>query len=523
MSECPNNEAKTEVSRSHSSEEAFVMKVEQRAESLKQGSFFFEVVKAMNQIKKDNKVLLPRMNPMEERGQNNHLYAEAVPVWYSQSGKVNPEWLSACREQRNLANHLMEQIADPLNLSKAYQRVLSNGGSCGADGMPVKELQGWLGENLQDLQEQLLQGTYEPQLIRGVQIPKSNGGKRQLGIPTVIDRLIQQALHQVLSLDYERIFSKDSYGFRPNKNAHQALKQAGLYVSSGKNYVIDLDLEKFFDEVNHHRLMWLLSSRISDIRVLQLIHRYLKAGMLQGGLTEQRIKGTPQGSPLSPLLSNIVLDELDKELERRGHSYVRYADDVKIFVSSSIRAEMVKTSITRYITIKLKLKVNESKSRVCMGYELNFLGHSILKDGSVGLSNESERRLKDKVRELTQRNKGISLEEMLQQLRTKMQGWLNYFRYARMKSKLESMDGWIRRKLKCFRLKQCKRTIGIVRWLRKLGVAENLSWRTALSGKGWWRLSNSPALNIGMNKRWFAEQGYYSLFENYLSLHRKSL
>jgi hypothetical protein len=245
--------------------------------------------------------------------------------------------------------------------------------------------------------------------------------------------------------------------------------------------------------------------------------------MLQGGLTEQRIKGTPQGSPLSPLLSNIVLDELDKELERRGHSYVRYADDVKIFVSSSSRAETVKASITRYITTKLKLKVNESKSRVCMGYELNFLGHSILTDGRVGLSKESERRLKDKVRELTQRNRGISLEEMLKQLRTKMQGWLNYFRYARMGSKLESLDGWIRRKLKCFRLKQCKRTIGIVRWLRKLGVAEKLSWRTALSGKGWWRLSNSPALGIGMNKRWFTEQGYYSLYENYLSLHRKSL
>lgn len=477
----------------------------------------------MKKIKKDNKVLPLRMNPAGERGQGNHLYAEAVPVWYSRSGKVNPAWLSACKEQRNLTSRLMEQIADPLNLSKAYQKVLSNGGSGGVDGMRVKELQSWLGINLNQLQHQLLQGIYKPQLTRGVQIPKPGGGKRQLGIPTATDRLVQQALHQVLSVDYERIFSSNSYGFRAGKNAHQALKQAGGYIASGKDYVIDLDLEKFFDEVNHHRLMWLLSTRIGDQRVLQLIHRYLKAGMLQEGLTEQRTKGTPQGSPLSPLLSNIILDELDKELEQRGHSYVRYADDVKIFVNSKRRAEEVKASITKYITEKLKLKVNESKSRICQGYELNFLGHSILKDGSLGLSKQSEQRLKDKVKETTKRNRGISFEEMLKQLQTKLQGWLNYFRYARMTKKMETIEGWIRRKLTCFRLKQCKRRIGIVRWLRKLGVEETLSWRTALSGKGWWRLSNSPALNIGMTKMWFAQQGYYSLSENYRALHRKSL
>ena len=479
----------------------------------------------MKNKRKEKKELQPRMKPpgAGERRQGNHLFVEAVPVWYGQNGKVNPKWLSACKEERSLTSHLMERIADPLNVTKACRRVVSNGGSSGVDDMKVEELKEWLGTNLSKLQAQLLEGTYQPQAVKGIEIPKATGGKRQLGIPTVIDRVVQQSIHQVLSIGYERIFSENSYGFRPGKSAHQALKQAAAYVAEGRSYVIDLDLEKFFDEVNHHRLMWLLRTRIGDQRVLQLIHRYLKAGMMRGGLLEQRIKGTPQGSPLSPLLSNIVLDELDKELDRRGHSYVRYADDVKIFVSSIRRAGEVKASITKYITQKLKLKINGSKSRICRGYELNFLGHSILNKGQIGLSKTSEQRLRDKIREVTKRNRGISFEEMLKELRAKLQGWLNYFRYAKMKSKMEAIDGWLRRRLKCFRLKQCKRTIGIVRWLRKLKVEETLSWRTALSGKGWWRISNSPALNIGMNNKWFSAQGYYSLSENYKSLHRKTL
>ncbi|CAN5171122.1 hypothetical protein BH20BAC1_BH20BAC1_28200 [soil metagenome] len=214
---------------------------------------------------------------------------------------------------------------------------------------------------------------------------------------------------------------------------------------------------------------------------------------------------------------------MDKELEQRGHCYVRYADDVKIFVGSSRRAGEVKAGITKYIMQKLKLKINESKSRTCKGYELNFLGHSILNHGKIGLSKQSEKRLKDKIRQVTKRNRGISLEEMLKELRPKLQGWLNYFCHAKMKSKMEAIDGWLSRRLKCFRLKQCKRVIGIVRWLRKLGVEKTLSWRTALSGKGWWRLSNSPAINIGMNNKWFAAKGYYSLSANYKSLHRKIL
>ncbi|MCZ2460802.1 MAG: hypothetical protein LC128_14375 [Chitinophagales bacterium] len=230
---------------------------------------------------------------------------------------------------------------------------------------------------------------------------KSQGGFRQLGIPTVKDRLVQQAIHQVLSEKYERIFSTHSYGFRPGKYAHQALKQAGEYIALGKSYVIYLDLEKFFDELNHHRLMWLLKTQIGDTRLLKLIDLFLKAGMLQGGLMSQRIKGTPQGGPLSPLLSNIILDELDKELEKRGHSYVRYADDVKIFVSSEAAAGRVEESITEYIEGKLLLKVNKEKSRISQGYELNFLDHGIVREGKLMLSYKSEERLREKIRHIT--------------------------------------------------------------------------------------------------------------------------
>lgn len=460
------------------------------------------------------------------RASGEHLFSltegEAI-VHRDKIGKVSPYWLCACERERNLTVRLMEKVADPLNLQKAYRRVKANGGKGGVDGMGVKELGKWMQEHIQSLRDQLLSGSYAPSLVRGVQLPKPQGGYRQLGIPTVKDRLVQQAIHQVLSERYEKIFSTSSYGFRPHRSTHQALARAGQYVSGGKEYVIDLDLEKFFDEVNHHRLMWLLSTRIGDSQLLQLIHRFLQAGLLQEGLTSQRIKGTPQGGPLSPLLSNIILDELDKELERRGHSYVRYADDVKIFVRSEASAQRVKDRIIKFIGGKLLLKVNEKKSRICKGYELNFLGHSILKDGQLGLSQTSEERLKQKVRQITQRNRGVSLGQVLMELRGYLPGWLLYFRRALMTGKMERLDRWIRRKLRCYKLKQCKRVIGIVRWLRKQGVEETLCWRTALSGKSWWRLSNSPGSNIGMSNHWFNEQGYYSLSDNYKALHRKLL
>ena len=466
----------------------------------------------MSKVKTTAKAIL--MRP-EGKGIAATLWQQVAVVYRESCGKVSPRWLSACTKERALTTGLMEQIVHPSNLMRSYRKVVSNAGSAGVDGMSVKELKQWLRANYSHLKEQLLNSSYKPKAVRKVEIPKAGGGKRMLGIPTVIDRLIQQATSQVLTPRYEEVFSAHSYGFRPHRSAHDALHAATGYVAAGKKYVVDLDLEKFFDEVNHDRLMWLLSRRIGDKRLLKLIRLYLQSGIMEGGLVSQRIKGTPQGSPLSPLLSNIVLDELDKELERRSLSYVRYADDVKIFVSSTAAAEKIKQKLTEYITQKLKLKVNEQKSKVCLSYELNFLGHSILLDGTPGLSEQSERRLRQKVKQITRRNRAVNLEQMLGELHVALRGWLQYFRGARMKRKLEAIDGWIRRRLRCIRLKQCKRVIGIVRWLRKLGMEEKRSWLTALSGKGWWRLSNSPAVNEAMSKSWFAMQGYYSLSAHY--------
>ena len=389
--------------------------------------------------------------------------------------------------------------------------------------MSIKEFGDWFGKHYQEFQKEIQQEVYQPQAVRGIKIPKPKGGFRQLGIPTIKDRVVQQAISQVLQPLFDPKFSPNSYGFRPKRNAHQALLQASQFVKSGKNKVVDLDLAKFFDEVNHQRLMWLLSNRIGDKRLLRLIGKILKTDILTEGLQEQRIKGTPQGSPLSPLLSNIVLDELDQELSRRGLSFVRYADDVQILVSSQKSAERVQQSIINFIENKMKLKVNREKSGIKPCYEVNFLGYSLLHGGKLGLSPSSEQRLKDKLKMITQRKRGVSLEQILKELKVVLQGWLQYFKLAQMKTKLTQIGGWLRRRLKCFRLKQCKRAIGVVRFLTKLGVEKTLSWRTALSGKGWWRLSNSPALNIGMNNRWFLEQGFYSPTQNYKQLFRSSL
>lgn len=474
---------------------------------------------------KGRKQLKNQMNPagQEECFHSNDLFAAEIPVWYKNSGKVNPEWLSICKEERNQTTNLLEQVVSFSNLQKAYKQVKSNGGIEGVDKMSIKEFGNWFGKHYQELQTEIQQETYQPQAVRGIQIPKPQGGFRQLGIPTVKDRVVQQAINQVLQPIFDPKFSPHSYGFRPKRNAHQALRQASKFIKLGKTKAVDLDLAKFFDEVNHQRLMWLLNVRIGDKRLLRLILKILKTDILTHGLQEQRIKGTPQGSPLSPLLSNIVLDELDQELNRRGLNFVRYADDVQILVSSQKSAERVQGSIINFIENKMKLKVNREKSGVKPCYKVNFLGYNLLYDGKLGLSKPSEQRLKDKLKTITQRKRGVSFSQILQELKIVIQGWMQYFRLAQMKGKLIAIEGWLRRRLKSFRLKQCKRAIGIVRFLRKLKIERTLCWRVALSGKGWWRLSNSPALNIGMNNKWFLEQGFYSLTLNYQKLFRNPL
>lgn len=432
-------------------------------------------------------------------------------VFCTRTGKVRQEWRSDCERARALTQDLMSDIIDLANLVSAMRKVVKNRGSAGVDGMSVSELKGWFSQNYKALQTQLLTGSYVPDKVKGVEIPKPKGGVRRLGIPTVRDRLVQQAISQVLSKRFEPIFSQHSYGFRPGRNAHQALRQAGSYAADGYRQVVDLDMEKFFDRVNHNRLMWLLSTRISDKRLLRLIARFLKAGMQKGGLCSQRISGTPQGSPLSPLLSNIVLDELDKELERRGHRFVRYADDLIIFVRSREAADRVLAGVSKYIEERLRLKVNREKSRICKTFELNYLGHRILYDGNLGMSKASEQRFKSKIKQLTSRRRGISLDRLIDELNPVLRGWLNYFRNAKMHSRLIRLMAWIRRRLRCFRLKQCKRAIGIVRFLKSLGVVEWRAWLLALSGKGWYRKSCSPQAHEGMNKLWFDKIGLFDM------------
>lgn len=451
----------------------------------------------------------------EEWGKDSQ-EVKGVDVYHSGSGRVREEWLSRCEEERALTGDLMSEVLDLPNLLASMKRVITNGGSSGVDGMEAKELPKWFTKNQQSFIESLKTNSYEVSLVRGVEIPKPKGGYRQLGIPTVKDRLVQQAIHQILEKRYDPTFSTNSYGFRRGKSAQQALAQGGEYVKSGLNYIVDIDMAKFFDEVNHDRLLKRLSQRIGDKQLLQLIGKYLRSGLFQGGLTNQRVKGTPQGSPLSPLLSNIVLDELDKELERRGLKFVRYADDLIIFVGSQKSAERVQRSITGYIENRLKLKVNKDKSGIRRPYELNFLGHRILNNGDLGLSGTSLERLKYKLKEKTSRKRGISISDLIAELNPLLRGWLNYFKGAKMKSKLKGIMSWLRRRLRCFRLKQCKRAIGISRFLRKLGVPEWRSWLLALSSKGWYHKSNTPQSHEGMNMEWFAKLELFDMYDYYV-------
>jgi len=413
---------------------------------------------------------------------------------------------------------LMERICEPKNLNRAYKRVKANRGSPGVDGMTVGELGAWLAAHKEELIASLLDGSYRPQGVRGVEIPKPGGGMRQLGIPTVVDRLVQQATLQVLDPLLDPTFSESSYGFRSGRSAHQALRKASEYVAEGYAVVVDIDLEKFFDRVNHDVLMGRLARRIADKRLLRIVRRMLEAGIMKNGVVVERYEGTPQGGPLSPLLANLLLDEADKELERRGHRFCRYADDLNIYVRSRAAGERVMASVTRFMEKRLRLRVNRTKSAVAHVSERKFLGYRLLAGGRLTIAPESLERAKGRIREITRRNRGISLERMISELNSFLTGWVTYFRLANAKTHLIRLDKWIRRKLRCVRLKQRKRAKPIADFLRGLGVPEWRAWRLALSGKGWWRMAGSPQATEAMSIQWFRDQKLVSLTERYLAL-----
>ena len=432
--------------------------------------------------------------------------------------RVEPQALTALEQQRALTQDLMERVASSANLNRAYKRVKANKGAPGADGMTVQDLRPWLAEHKDALVAQLVRGDYRPQPVKGVEIPKPAGGVRQLGIPSVVDRLVQQAILQVLQPILEPSFSASSFGFRPGRSAHDALAQAGKYVAEGYGIVVDLDLEKFFDRVNHDILMARLARRIGDKRLLRIIRRFLEAGMMCEGVCIRRFEGTPQGGPISPLLANLLLDDLDKMLEARGHRFCRYADDVNIYVRSETAGRRVMASIAEFLQGRLHLQVNREKSAVAPVEERKFLGHRLLSDGSLGIAPTSLTRAKARIRRITRRNRGISLARMISELNSFLAGWMTYFRYARCKSHLRRLDQWIRRKLRCVRLKQCKRTKAQADFLQSLGVPEWRAWILALSGKGWWRKALSYQATEAMTLAWFAKQGLIPLTYRYLAL-----
>jgi len=438
---------------------------------------------------------------------------------------VSAEASAADRMQTKAqASGLREAVVERRNLQLAYQRVVENKGAAGVDDITVAELKDHLKQHWPSIRAKLLAGAYVPQAVRRVDIPKPDGGLRTLGIPTVVDRLIQQALHQVLSGIFEPTFSEASYGFRPGRSAHQALKAAQNHVAVGKRWVVDIDLEKFFDRVNHDRLMSKLAEQIDDARVLKLIRRYLEAGMMQDGLVSPRSEGTPQGGPLSPLLSNVVLTELDRELERRSHAFCRYADDCNVYVGSRQAGERVLASLTRFIAERLKLKVNAAKSAVDEPWRRKFLGYSLTwhREPQLRIAKPSLKRMTEKVRALLRGARGRSLSATIEQLNRLLRGWAAYFKLTSGKQALEMLDGWIRRKLRCILWRQWKRAAARARNLLRRGLTADRAWRSATNGRGPWWNAGASHMNAAFPKSWFDSLGLVSLLDTVRRLQRAS-
>jgi RNA-directed DNA polymerase len=403
----------------------------------------------------------------------------------------------------------MEEVCQRSNLEEALRRVRANRGSPGVDGITVDGLVEHLKQHWPAIREQLLQGTYQPQPVKRVEIPKPDGGVRKLGIPTALDRFIQQAVLQVLQKRWDPTFSPHSYGFRPRRSAHQAVAAAQGFIAEGFRFVVDLDLEKFFDRVNHDILMGRIAQRINDPRLLRLIRAFLNAGVMENGLVSPTDEGTPQGGPLSPLLSNIVLDDLDRELTRRGLRFARYADDCNIYVRSRRAGERVMHSVTRFLTTRLKLKVNEQKSAVARPWERKFLGFSFTagKAPKRRIAPKALLRFKEQVRELTRRTRGVSLDAMVTKLSRYLQGWRGYFAFCETPSVLRDLDSWIHRRLRAVAWKQWRTGATKFAELRKRKVSRDLAAQTAGSCHGPWRLSKSPALHFAFPTAYFTSLG----------------
>ena len=428
-------------------------------------------------------------------------------------------------------DNLMRWVVGGDSFVRAYHSVLRNKGSAGVDGVKTEDLPRYLMHHWEQTKAELEQGTYQPQLVRGVKIPKPNGGVRQLGIPTVMDRIVQGAIHQTISPIWEKHFSEYSYGFRPKRDAHQALFKAQEYINAGRQWIIDLDLKSFFDRVHHDYLMSLLSQRIRDKTLLRLIGKFLRSGILEDEAIQNRTEGTPQGGPLNPLLSNILLHELDKELEKRGHCFVRFADDCSIFLKSKRAAERVLSSITRFLENKLHLEVNQEKTSICRPVHFVLLGHGFVssyKKGDRGkyrlcIAKKSWKRLKEKIKIITKKTSPIPLVERINRLNQTMYGWVNYFKHATGYQKFKELDSWIRSRLRYCIWKSWKRPKRRLRAFLQLGVQPSWAKRYAYSRKGGWRMVNSQVMKMTITQDRLRQRGYVSFLEHYLKVkHRKS-
>ena len=438
----------------------------------------------------------------------------AVPGEAQEPRREGVESLPTAREPESPASidRTMEEICEWKNLKEAMWRVKTNKGSAGIDGMTVDELPDYA--KLLVVREQLLSGTYAPQPVKRVEIPKPDGGVRKLGIPTALDRFVQQAVMQVLQRQWDQTFSDSSYGFRPGRSTHQAVAQAQQYIAAGYGWVVDLDLEKFFDRVHHDKLMGQIAKRIRDKRLLRLIRAFLNAGVMENGLVSPSVEGTPQGGPLSPLLSNIVLDELDRELERRGHRFVRYADDSNIYVRSERAGQRVMASIRRFITERLQLRVNEKKSAVARPQERKFLGFTFTEGPAVRrrIAPEAVKRFKQRIREITRQAKSVSLETTMATLAPYMRGWRGYFGFCQTPDLLIRLTGWVRARLRAALWRQWKTSRRRRAMLLQLGVHGRLAADTAVSGRGPWHLAHSQAVCFALSNAFFRDRGLPSLF-----------